>query len=40
MMLGVAAHSRVSDVWFFRLFYGLLAITGTKIVWDGLSGLI
>jgi uncharacterized membrane protein YfcA len=40
MMLGVAAHSRVSDVWFFRLIYGLLAITGTKIVWDGLSGLI
>ncbi len=40
MLLGVFAHSRVSDVWFFRLIYGLLMATGAKLVWDGATGLL
>ncbi len=34
---GVWAHRRVSDVFFFRLTYVLLAVTGAKLVWDALA---
>ncbi len=35
--LGVWAHHRVSDAFFFRLTYALLAVTGAKLVWDALT---
>jgi uncharacterized membrane protein YfcA len=34
---GVWAHHRVSDAFFFRLTYTLLAVTGAKLVWDALT---
>ena len=34
---GVWAHRRVSDRFFFQLTYGLLAVTGAKLVWDALA---
>jgi len=37
VFLGVWAHHRVSDRFFFGLTYLLLAVTGTKLVWDALS---
>jgi uncharacterized membrane protein YfcA len=36
VLLGVWAHRRVSDAVFFRLSYGLLAVTGAKLVFDAL----
>lgn len=35
--LGVWAHHRVSDTFFFRLTYALLAVTGAKLVYDALT---
>ena len=35
--LGVWAHRRVSDDFFFRLTYSLLAVAGAKLVWDSLT---
>jgi uncharacterized membrane protein YfcA len=35
--VGVWAHRRVSDAFFFRLTYTLLAVTGAKLVWDALT---
>lgn len=35
--IGVWAHRRVSEVWFFRLTYGLLLATGLKLIWDALT---
>ncbi|MGM0585288.1 MAG: sulfite exporter TauE/SafE family protein [Pseudomonadota bacterium] len=40
MLLGVWAHSRVSDRLYFRLIRTLLLITGAKLIWDGASGLV
>lgn len=37
ILLGVAAHRRVPERWFFRLIYALLTVTGAKLVWDGLA---
>lgn len=37
VFLGVWAHRRVSDAFFFRLTYSLLAVTGAKLVWDALA---
>lgn len=37
VFLGVWAHRRVSDAFFFRLTYTLLAVTGAKLVWDALT---
>lgn len=34
---GVWAHHRVSDTFFFRLTYALLAVTGAKLVYDALT---
>jgi uncharacterized membrane protein YfcA len=36
VFFGVWAHRRVSDAFFFRLTYALLAVTGAKLVWDAL----
>ena len=35
--LGVKAHHMVSEAWFFRITYTLLVLTGTKLIWDGLT---
>ena len=35
--LGVWLHRRVAAVWYFRLTYALLTVTGAKLIWDGLS---
>lgn len=35
--LGIALQKRISDQTFYNLVYGLLAITGAKLVWDGLA---
>lgn len=35
--LGVKAHRRVPEALFFGLTYVLLAITGTKLIWDALT---
>ncbi len=36
--LGRYLHDRLSDRGFFFICYGLLAVTGCKLVWDGLAG--
>ena len=36
-LLGVAAHRIVSEKLYFRLTYIFLVITGTKLIWDGLT---
>ncbi|XDA97783.1 sulfite exporter TauE/SafE family protein [Sulfitobacter sp. LCG007] len=35
--IGVKAHHRISDRSFFGLTYVLLAVTGAKLIWDGLT---
>jgi uncharacterized membrane protein YfcA len=35
--MGVWLAARMGDVWFYRAIYAMLAITGTKLVWDGLG---
>lgn len=40
MALGIWMHRHVSDVLFYRICYGLLAATGVKLLWDGVSGLM
>jgi uncharacterized membrane protein YfcA len=37
--IGVWLQSRMSDRAFYRLVYVMLGVTGTKLVWDGLTGL-
>jgi uncharacterized membrane protein YfcA len=36
--MGVWLAARITDTWFYRIIYVMLAVTGTKLVWDG-SGL-
>ena len=36
-LLGVAAHRVIPEVWYFRVTYILLTITGTKLIWDALA---
>lgn len=38
--LGRQLHDRISDRGFFMICYGLLALAGVKLVWDGLTGLL
>lgn len=38
--LGVKAHHKVPEVWFYRVAYVMLFITGGKLLWDGVGGLI
>ena len=40
MLLGVWAHDKVPQRLYFGLIRVMLAITGTKLVWDGATGLI
>ncbi len=35
--LGVKLHRVIPELWFFRVTYTLLMITGTKLIWDGLT---
>jgi len=35
--LGIWLARRMSDAWFYRVIYAMLAVTGTKLVWDGLG---
>ena len=35
--LGVRLHSVVPEVWFYRVCYVMLLLTGCKLIWDGLS---
>lgn len=36
--LGIWLHQRVDEVLFYRLAYGFVAITGLKLIWDGIAG--
>lgn len=40
MKLGLMLHHRVSDVLFYKIAYLLLFLTGLKLMWDGIQGLI
>lgn len=40
MLLGVWAHDKVPQHLYFGLIRVMLAITGTKLVWDGATGLL
>ena len=40
MGLGLVLHRRVSDRLFYRLCYGLLAATGSKLLYDGVAGML
>ena len=33
--IGVRLAHRISPLWFYRLLYGGMALTGIKLVWDG-----
>ena len=35
--MGVWLAQRMSDLWFYRVIYVMLGVTGTKLVWDGLG---
>ncbi|MFK7875994.1 MAG: sulfite exporter TauE/SafE family protein [Paracoccaceae bacterium] len=35
--VGVRLHYHIPETWFFALTYVLLAVTGTKLLWDGLT---
>jgi uncharacterized membrane protein YfcA len=37
--LGIWLQARMSDRVFYRIVYVMLAVTGSKLVWDGLAGL-
>jgi len=37
--LGVLSMRRVSELWFYRICYGLLLVVGAKLLWDGIAGL-
>jgi uncharacterized membrane protein YfcA len=38
--LGVWLHKRIDPTSFFRIIYAAFFLTGTKLLWDGISGLI
>ena len=40
MVMGIWLHKRVSDGLFYRICYILLAATGVKLLWDGVTGLL
>ena len=40
MWLGIWLHHRVPDELFYRIAYSLLLITGIKLLYDGVTGLI
>ena len=40
MLLGLWLHKHVSDTLFYQVCYILLAVTGMKLLWDGVTGLM
>lgn len=38
--LGVWLHGKIDAVWFFRVMYGLVFVSGVALVWDGASYLL
>ena len=40
MALGFWLHRRIDPVLFFRICYGLLLVTGAKLLWDGIPDLL
>lgn len=38
VLIGVWAHKRASEAFFFRMMVVLLGLTGVKLIWDGLAG--
>ena len=40
MWLGIRLHKRISAHLFYQVCYGLLAITGAKLLWDGVAGYL
>jgi uncharacterized protein len=36
--LGVRLHHRISQATFYPIIYGIVALTGAKLIWDGLGG--
>jgi uncharacterized protein len=38
--IGVQLHDRMDPKWFFRLIYGLVFVSGLKLVWDGVEYLL
>ncbi|MDI3322795.1 sulfite exporter TauE/SafE family protein [Pontibacterium granulatum] len=38
--IGSFLHHRIDERWFYKFCYGLLALAGTKLLIDGISGLI
>ena len=39
MLSGIWLHKRVSDRMFYVICYGLLLVTGLKLLYDGIAGL-
>lgn len=39
ILAGYWLHTRISEVYFFRVVYVSLLLVGVKLIWDGLSGL-
>ena len=35
--LGLYLHTRINDIWFYRLCYGFLFLTGLKLSWEGIA---
>jgi uncharacterized membrane protein YfcA len=40
MMLGFWLHSRINSTWFYRIVYGLVFLTGCRLIWLGSAGLL
>lgn len=35
--VGIVLHHRIPEIWFFRVTYLLLTLTGSKLIWDALT---
>lgn len=38
--LGMALHTRINDFWFYLVCYSMLFMTGVKLIFEGISGLL
>jgi len=38
--LGLRFHHMLSDKWFYRIVFAILTVTGVRLVWQGLPGLL
>ena len=36
---GLWLHKRIPALWFFRVIYAVLFLTGSKLLYDGVTGL-